>query len=506
MKKRSKINKTLRPLLGLILCILPLCGCTRSTETNTVEETNTANTLKTETDTETIDRYDLSLAYNGYETDYSSELELADKKIPIELWSSNAGYTVIKIDGQEIPLDTRETPLGGAGLEITAHDFAADKTEEIVLIESGTADHILVFQNTDGQWAEMNIPSEIYSDTKDPDFLKKQAKDLNIELDESVYNRYRTISYDEDKIIIKYPLYLDTDSGSADMGTLQRELVYSSPEKGFQLGSISYVPAANESPMLFTDACTGQPQLDHCLSDYLQVPQETCIPAEQEVQATGIIMSVNSYYRGEHSAVILLSFERTDGKELEENLKPGEISLLEGSVGEVLYNDVIQSEDKKTLQNVLTCSIQNTDSNLLKVRVKNISTQDGLIKYEGSWETALDIGQEPAAAALVQETNPIQVKIHAAKTEYTVQQAAFDRNTLFLKCDAKEYTPPPTELLSSYWERSKKLSITYGDGKEDIQDLECYPCSDGNLYLTVTDVRQLEGVKQLYLDGKALLK
>lgn len=67
----------------------------------------------------------------------------------------------------------------------------------------------------------------------------------------------------------------------------------------------------------FTAACAGQPQQNHVLSDYLQVLQEACVPVKQDVQAADVIMSVNSYYRGEYSVAMLLLFERADGKEFE---------------------------------------------------------------------------------------------------------------------------------------------------------------------------------------------
>ena len=118
--------------------------------------------------THQIDRYDLELEYNAYEKDYSTELEIGSEKIPLEIWRSNVGYRVIKIDGQEIPCEHREIPLGGAGLETMAYDVTGDGKEEIVFVEasgaSGAVQYMLVFGNTDGQWEELEdtlyIPAE----------------------------------------------------------------------------------------------------------------------------------------------------------------------------------------------------------------------------------------------------------------------------------------------------------------------------------------------------------
>ena len=146
-------------------------------------------------------------------------------------------------------MEQQGMPLGGAGLETMAYDFTDDGKEEIVLVEasgaSGSVQYILAFRNTDGQWEEMDIPSDIYSDDDDPEFVKKQLEELNIELGESVYNQYRTVSFDEGKILIDYWLFEDNDSGPIDMGSIQKELYYSSDEERFVLGDTQYIPVSN---------------------------------------------------------------------------------------------------------------------------------------------------------------------------------------------------------------------------------------------------------------------
>lgn len=112
-----------------------------------------------------------------------------------------------------------------------------------------------------------------------------------------------------------------------------------------------------------------------------------------------------------------------------------------------------------------TYSMQNTESDLLNVCVKNISAEGGLIKYEGMWETELHVGQTPKGTALARETNPVKVKIQAAKTEYTVQQAVFDRNALFLECDAEEYTPFPQSCFRLIGKGGKSSLLHTATGK-----------------------------------------
>lgn len=172
MKKGLKLaGRSVFVLLGTVFCMLSVWGCGRSEETNTESEEVAEN--EDSASTEQFDRYDLELEYNAYEKDYSAELEIGSEKIPLEIWRSNVGYMVIKIDDQEIPYEHREVPLGGAGLETMAYDVTGDGKEEIVFVEpSGENEYILVFGDTDGQWEELELPSDIYSDTMDTEFLK----------------------------------------------------------------------------------------------------------------------------------------------------------------------------------------------------------------------------------------------------------------------------------------------------------------------------------------------
>lgn len=253
-------------------------------------------------------------------------------------------------------------------------------------------------------------------------------------------------------------------------------------------------------------ACTGGHPYDSYLADYLHVSQDSCIQTGQSVRAADIHMSVNSYYRGERAMVMLLSFERADGKKLEEGLEPEEISVQGDCAGEVLLNDVMQSEDGTAILSVLTCSIQNGDSDSVKVCVKNMSAEDHSVSYEGIWETEFDAGQKQKETVLVRKANPVNVRILGTNTDFTVKQVTFDKNTLCIECDRKENAFCAAELLSSYWENGKEISLEYNDGKKELTDLYCYLSNDGNLYLSVKDVRQLEGVEQIYLEGQALFE
>lgn len=233
-------------VLGIAFCILFVWGCGRSEKPDTTAETFSEN--GDSAGTEQIDKYDLELDYNAYEKDYSTELQIGSEITPLEIWSSNVGYQVIKIGSQEIPYEQREQPLGGAGLTTMAYDFTGDEKEEIIFVEasgaSGAFQYILVFSDTDGQWERLELPSDLYSD-EDLETLKKQLKELDVKTDDSVHTLYRTVTFHEEKMIVKYGVYADSDSQSKKLGEMQRELYYVSDGNKFVTGDILFIPDGN---------------------------------------------------------------------------------------------------------------------------------------------------------------------------------------------------------------------------------------------------------------------
>lgn len=230
---------------GILFCAASVCGCGGSGQKKTEDVSENGEDVHTEE----FDRYDLTLAYNDYEKDYETELEVENETIAFELWSSNIGCQVIKIGSQEIPLKSGECMLGGAGLELMTCDVTDDRTEEIILVESqgasGAFQYLRVFGNTGGQWEERKLPSELYSDADDLDSFLQQ-EELGRELNPSVYSKYRTISLDEQRILVDYWLFQDTDSETVDAGRIQKELLYSSDQKKFTAGNTRYLPAENQ--------------------------------------------------------------------------------------------------------------------------------------------------------------------------------------------------------------------------------------------------------------------
>lgn len=105
---------------------------------------------------------------------------------------------------------------------------------------SGTVQAVQVFGNIDGKWDEIDIPSNIYSDA--PKFVKRQLKELDIKMDNSIVY-YPSVSFKKEKILINYCLF--ADSGTTAIGTIQKELIYSSDKKRFVLGDTLVIPATN---------------------------------------------------------------------------------------------------------------------------------------------------------------------------------------------------------------------------------------------------------------------
>lgn len=108
------------------------------------------------------------------------------------------------------------------------------------MISGGASGTVQVFGNIDGKWDEIDIPSNIYSDA--PKFVKRQLKELDIKMDNSIVY-YRSVSFKKEKILINYCLF--ADSGTTAIGTIQKELIYSSDKKRFVLGDTLVIPATN---------------------------------------------------------------------------------------------------------------------------------------------------------------------------------------------------------------------------------------------------------------------
>lgn len=182
-------------------------------------------------------------AYHNYENVYTAELETGREKTLFEIWAGSAsGDKVIRIDGQELWIDP-EAASGKFGgiVETEVYDYTGDGNGEIVLVDCGSYNSLLIFGNANGKWEEMAVPVEVYSDDE-PEFWKQELKNVDIKIDDSVYPRYRSISLHNEKILIGYHLFADTVLGPDEIGTIQKELVYLSGKKQFVWGETSFIP------------------------------------------------------------------------------------------------------------------------------------------------------------------------------------------------------------------------------------------------------------------------
>lgn len=247
MKKDLKLTGRLFfTLSGIVFCMFLICGYIDKTSAK--ENFGNGNYVDNR-DFRTFNYASNSNENDGntYETVYSVELEIGEKKVPLEILLSSKECTdgAIKIGSQKIPINPElAKTVGYAHGEAKAYDFTGDGKDEIVLVISGGASGVIqavqVFGNIDGKWDEINIPSDIYSDA--PEFVKKKLKELDIKVEESIVY-YRSVSFKKKKILIDYHLF--ADSGTTAIGIIQKELFYSSNKKRFVLGDDLVIPAAN---------------------------------------------------------------------------------------------------------------------------------------------------------------------------------------------------------------------------------------------------------------------
>ncbi len=84
---------------------------------------------------------------------------------------------IIQIDNQKIIINKELAEMVGyAHSQANVSDLTGDGKEEIILVISGGASGavqaVQVFEEIDGMWKEIVIPSDVYSDM--PRFLKKK--------------------------------------------------------------------------------------------------------------------------------------------------------------------------------------------------------------------------------------------------------------------------------------------------------------------------------------------
>ena len=248
MKNILFTKKLICTYCTIIFCAPLICGCSQSN--NRANESNTQNWNDSNLTSESE-----AAANPAYEKVFSDELEADKDKIVIEIWNNSDQYTdgQIKINNQEFPIDpeSESAMLGYAHTTASVCDLTNDGKEEIILIASGGASgsvqSVQVFENVNETWHEMDMPSGIYDKNGEPlAFVTDKLEELNTEMAPLVlYNQYRNVSFENDKIFIDYPLWTDTDSGSVDMGIIRKEISYSMEEKKFILGDTLFLPAEN---------------------------------------------------------------------------------------------------------------------------------------------------------------------------------------------------------------------------------------------------------------------
>lgn len=183
-----------------------------------------------------------------YDEVYSDTLKVEGKDVSLKVSLNSKDCTdgLIQIDNQKLTInpDVAKT-VGYAQGKGQAYDFTGDGKEEIALIlsggASGSVQAVQVFGNEGGTWKEIAIPSDVYSDI--PGFLKEQQNKLDIKMDSSLVY-YRTISFENQKILVTYLVFADADT-SVD-AEICKELIYSSDKKEFVLGNTVVIPTKNK--------------------------------------------------------------------------------------------------------------------------------------------------------------------------------------------------------------------------------------------------------------------
>ena len=218
---------------------------------------------------------------------------------------------------------------------------------------------------------------------------------------------------------------------------------------------------------------------------------------DKSVENNGIEMKIVSYYRMENTVVMLLTFERTNGKVFEEEMNVGNIKVKNNnkSSGQVLSHFSTLSDDKK----MVTLDVDSKDACIEVKDLESMTTGERCI--DGEWILEVPISNKSEKVKKISNVNPVSVPLQ--DKEYTVMQIEISKTTLVLKCVTKGRVRTEADIFSS--QMGVNVTIEYKDGSKN-SDLYCVPDNNGNLMISVWDAAYFENIHQIYLNGYKLIK
>ena len=222
---------------------------------------------------------------------------------------------------------------------------------------------------------------------------------------------------------------------------------------------------------------------------------------DKSVENNGIEMKIVSYYRMENTVVMLLTFERTNGKVFEEEMNVGNIEVKNNnkSSGQVLSHFSTLSDDKKNILTMVTLDVDSKDACIEVKDLESMTTGERCI--DGEWILEVPISNKSEKVKKISNVNPVSVPLQ--DKEYTVMQIEISKTTLVLKCVTKGRVRTEADIFSS--QMGVNVTIEYKDGSKN-SDLYCVPDNNGNLMISVWDAAYFENIHQIYLNGYKLIK
>lgn len=219
-----------------------------------------------------------------------------------------------------------------------------------------------------------------------------------------------------------------------------------------------------------------------------------------------IIMNVDSYYAEDNFISLLLDFKKKDNGQFSDDVRIGDIKLKNNNGyidAELLVIDTNLSEDKTTISTRVILEIdknyQGKQLELVVNRIENEKTSD--IVIDETWTTKVSFDSSKDSLKKVEDINHIKVVFQ--EKEYEVINFLLGNNLMIFECNSKEIEQ--SEGYSNTSMRGIDMIIKYKNGKERIE-YNCISDKRENLIIWFEDSAFLEGIEQIIIGGKNLLK
>lgn len=224
----------------------------------------------------------------------------------------------------------------------------------------------------------------------------------------------------------------------------------------------------------------------------------------KEVIGGDVKMTAISYHMIDNTIVLLTTFEKTNKELFSNELQIADIVLKENNKNiafDLIGIDTDISDDKQTLMSVITFHLKDDHvGKHLELEINNIYNLD-IAEVQGTWSVPVCFDNNVSNYEVITSVNPIEFEVDNKK--YTVGEVAVADTVIMFRTENTKSSYNKTNVLSSQY--GGTVVIEYQDGTKS-EELYCTPNTNGDLIAWSWESLKAKEIKQIYLQGKAIIK